>query len=126
MEIFNTIGPGHKEKAYGNAFEELLKRDIIPYEREKTLPLKMNEKIIGHYRPDFVIYGKIIIEFKSVLFIPEVFIKKLYQYLITSKYKLGFIVNFGAEELQIIRRVYEKKLDIAEKFAKSALDPINP
>ena len=126
MEIFNVLGPGHKEKIYGNAFEELLKRETIPYEREKTLPLTMEGKIVGYYKPDFVPYGKIIVEFKSILFIPQVFIKQLNQYLITSEYKLGFIVNFGANELEIIRRVYEKKLNPAAKSAKSALNPRDP
>ncbi|NQT49901.1 GxxExxY protein [Candidatus Kuenenbacteria bacterium] len=108
MEIYNTLGPGHKEKVYGNAFEELLKRESILYEREKTLHLMMEGKVVGYYKPDFVPFGKIIVEFKSVLFIPEVFIKKLYQYLTTSEYKLGFIVNFGAKNLEIVRRVHEK------------------
>ena len=112
MEIYNTLGPGHKENAYGNAFEELLKREIILYEREKQFSLIMEKKIVGYYKPDFVLYGKIIVEFKSVLFIPEVFVKKLYQYLTTSEYKLGFIVNFGAKSLEIVRRVHEKKLDV--------------
>lgn len=31
FNIYNEIGPGHKESVYGNAFEKLLEKDNVPY-----------------------------------------------------------------------------------------------
>ena len=112
MELYNKLGPGHKEVTYQNGFEELLKREGVPYSREFTLSLYLDGKKVGTYRPDFIVFEKIIIEFKSVEFMPDVFIKKVYQYLKSSEYKLAFIVNFGTTELQIIRRVYDEKRQV--------------
>ncbi|MFH0779383.1 MAG: GxxExxY protein [Parcubacteria group bacterium] len=108
MDLYNAIGPGHKETTYGNGFEEYLKRRDFAYEREKRLPILLDGKIIGWYVADFIVFDKIIVELKSVSFIPEVFIKKLNQYLKSSEYKLGFIVNFGAAKLEIIRQINER------------------
>ena len=123
MKIYNALGPVHKEVTYGNAFEELLKQEKIPYTREPVLSLFMDDKKVGNYRPDFIVYDVIIVEFKSVDIIPRVFIKKIYQYLKSSQYKLAFMVNFGTTELQIIRRVYDSKRAIPHEFA---CHPMNP
>lgn len=125
MKIYNTLGPGHKEITYGNAFEELLKREGVLYEREPTLVLSFGGKKVGTYRPDFIVYGKIIVEFKSLNFVPPVFAKKIYQYLKSSEHTLGFIVNFGAPELEIIRRVYDSKRHQSSSV-ESACNPYNP
>ncbi len=109
MEIYNKLGPGHKEIVYSNGFEELLKRKKINYIREPVLSLFLDNKKVGNYRPDFIVYQKIIIEFKSLPLIPQVFIKKIYQYIRSSEYKLAFIVNFGNTKLEIIRRIYDIK-----------------
>lgn len=109
MRIYNSLGPGHKEVVYGNAFEQTLKSNRILYIREPIIPLIFDGKKVGTYRPDFITFDKIIVEFKSLQFIPQVFIKKIYQYLKSSQHKLAFIVNFGTTELQIIRRIYDSK-----------------
>lgn len=38
---------------------------------------------------------------------PKVFEKQSYYYLKGSKYKLGYLVNFGADKLDIRRRIYD-------------------
>lgn len=121
MHIYNSLGPGHKEIVYGNAFEQTLKSNRIPYIREPIISLIFDGKKVGTYRPDFIVYGKIIVEFKSLNIIPQVFIKKLYQYLKSSQYKLAFIVNFGTTKLQIIRRIYDIK-----RNHKKTIPPFNP
>ncbi|MFH1522569.1 MAG: GxxExxY protein [Patescibacteria group bacterium] len=130
MRIYNQLGQGHKESVYGNAFEKLLKRFKIPYSREPVLNLMFEDEKMGTYRPDFIVWNKIIVEFKSLEFIPKVFIKKVYQYLITSGHQLAFIVNFGMPKLEIIRRIYDKNYDKTDyneshRSVKSDSNPLN-
>lgn len=111
MEIYNTLGPGLKESVYVKAFLSLLKKHKISFKHEPILNLYFNGEKVGVYRPDFIVFGKIIVEFKSMSMIPIVDKKKIFEYLKTSKFPLGFIVNFGAPQLQIIRRIYDRNTD---------------
>ena len=38
---------------------------------------------------------------------PNVFEKQLYYYLRGTEYKLGYLVNFGTEKLDMRRRIYD-------------------
>lgn len=108
FDIYNAIGPGHKESVYARAFEKLLEKNGVPYKQEPAFDLQFADENVGSYRPDFTAWDKIIIEFKSVDFIPKAFKKKLEQYLKISEFKLGFIVNFGTAPIEIVRRAHEK------------------
>ncbi|MBU1159758.1 GxxExxY protein [Patescibacteria group bacterium] len=121
MEIYNKLGPGLKESIYGNALEELFKKEGIQYKREPNMTVEFNGKKVGDYRPDFLVYDKIIIELKSVPQIPRTQIQRVYQYLRSSGHNLGFIVNFGCPRLQIIRRIY----DIGKLSVKSVANQFN-
>ena len=48
------------------------------------------------YKPDFTCYGKIIVEIKAVKELAKEHKAQLLNYLKVSRYKLGFLVNFGA------------------------------
>ena len=87
----------------------------ISFIENKKLPIKYAEIVIGTYQPDFIIEDKIIVEIKSVLQFPKVFEKQLYYYLRGTNYKLGYLVNFGAEKIQIKRRIYETVRETANK-----------
>ncbi|MDD3296358.1 MAG: GxxExxY protein [Candidatus Omnitrophica bacterium] len=104
-KVYNTLGPGHKEDIYHRALEIEFNNEGINFESEKRIKLEYEGKKIGTYQLDFAIEGKIVIEIKSVAFLPKVFEKQLYYYLRASGYKLGYLVNFGSDKLNIIRRV---------------------
>lgn len=45
---------------------------------------------------------------------PTVFEKQLYYYLKGSNYKLGYLLNFGSDKIDIRRRVYEALRNIRD------------
>lgn len=106
-EVYNQIGPAHKEQIYQKALALELKLKDIPFTDKKRIKVKYKDTEIGIYEPDFIIDDKIIIEIKSVLNMPTVFEKQLYYYLKGTAYKLGYLVNFGSDKLDIRRRVYD-------------------
>jgi len=79
----------------------------LPCEEGKRLSIVYKGYDVGIYVPDFIIEDKIIIEIKAILEMPSVFEKQLYYYLKGTKYKLGYLVNFGGSELDIKRRIYD-------------------
>lgn len=105
-KVYNTLDPGHKEDIYHNALEIEFKNKNIAFISKKRLNISYEGREIGIYQPDFIIGDKIIIEIKSVLIMPKVFEKQLYYYLkASSGYRLGYLVNFGSDRINIKRRV---------------------
>ena len=106
FKVYNTLGFGHKEIVYQRALEEEMKTQKVPYKKEENLPIIYENKKVADYRPDFVIDQKIILEVKALEFLPRKVATQLIYYLKGTNYKLGYLVNFGAPKLQIIRRVW--------------------
>lgn len=115
FNVYKTLGPYHKESVYANAlFSELEKRKI-PFTKEASIDVEYQQKKVGVYRPDFLIDNKIIVELKAAEFLPKNDEKQLsyYErsevsssayYLGGTRYRLGFLVNFGARHGVDIRR----------------------
>lgn len=74
--------------------------------KKKKIKIVYKGKEVGNYEPDFIIDEKVIIEIKAVDIMPKVFEKQLYSYLKATKYKIGILINFGSDKLDIRRRIY--------------------
>jgi GxxExxY protein len=105
-EVYNTLGPGYKEIVYHKALAIEFGLRGLKFEEKKKLEISYKGHKVGIYEPDFVIENKIIVEIKAVPEILKVYEKQLYYYLIGTNYQLGYLVNFGAEKLDIRRRIY--------------------
>ena len=106
-EVYNELGPAHKEQIYHNALRFAFEKAAINYKSKQRLEILFKEQIVGTYEPDFIIEDKIIVEIKSVLIIPSVFEQQLFYYLKGTQYNVGYLVNFGSEKIDIRRRVYD-------------------
>lgn len=104
-EVYNRLGPGHKEEIYRKALNKEFKLQNIQYETKKRLKIDYKGEVVGIYEPDFIIDNKIIIELKSVLLMPKVYEKQLFYYLKGAGYRLGYLVNFGSDKIDIRRRI---------------------
>ena len=106
FSVYNELGCGFLERVYQDALEVEFRLRNIPYEREKLIHVMYKGHPLGEpYRADFVCYGKIIVELKSVSKILDVHRAQIINYLKATKMKLGFLVNFGEENLKIERIV---------------------
>lgn len=106
FEVYNILGPGFKENIYHNALLDELEKSGLHYEEKKKIRIVYKNNEVGTYEPDFVIEGKVIVEIKSVEVMLKVFEKQLYSYLKATKYRVGILVNFGSDALDIRRRIY--------------------
>jgi len=107
-DVYNDLGPAHKEQVYHESLKVAFEQNNIVFNSKKRIPVLFRGIKVGIYEPDFVIDEKIIIEIKSVLNMPKVFENQLYYYLRGTTYKVGYLVNFGNEHLDIRRRVFDK------------------
>ena len=107
-DVYNELGPAHKEQVYHESLIVLFEEQRLGFDSKKRIAIKFKGKNVGIYEPDLVVEDKIIIEIKSVLNMPKVFENQLYYYLKGSNYKVGYLVNFGNEHIDIRRRVYDE------------------
>lgn len=105
--VWKELGSAYKESAYQKALILELGKRGIPSEKEKTLHVSYDGEVVGSYRPDFVIDAKVLLEVKALPFLPRVHRSQFWRYLKGSPYRVGFLVNFGGKELEIVRRVYD-------------------
>lgn len=106
FNVYNELGFGHKEQVYQKALSKEFEEIKLPYKREKSLEVKYKNEVVGRYRPDFVIGNRVILEVKSVEFMPKSYGLQLIHYLKTTGYQVGLLVNFGNPRLVIKRLVW--------------------
>jgi GxxExxY protein len=104
-KVYNALGPGHREDIYHKALEIEFKAQELQFVSKKKLKIKYADIEVGIYEPDFIVEDKIILEIKSVLLMPKVFELQLYHYLKGSDYRVGYIINFGSDKIDIRRRI---------------------
>ncbi len=99
FQAHNKHGKFLNEKQYGDALEELFKKDKIPYEREWHLPQSFEGEKSNRNIVDFIIDDKIIIELKAKRVITREDYLQMKRYLVSCNKKLGILVNFCQENL---------------------------
>jgi GxxExxY protein len=100
MKVHAELGAGFLESVYQEALEKQFIKDSIPYEREKVLKIKYDGKQLRKtFKADFVCYDKIIVELKAAPFIHNQNYLQTKNYLKTTKFELGLLVNFGEPSL---------------------------
>ena len=95
FKVHNTLGRFRNEKQYADALEEILKRNKIPYEREKYLPQSFGGEKSNRNIVDFIIDDKVILELKAKRIITREDYIQMKRYLVSYNKKLGILVNFG-------------------------------
>ena len=101
MEVHNELGNGFLEPIYQEALEEEFKIQNIPYEREKLLTVVYKgKKLNKEYYADFVCYGNIIVELKSVSMLSKPHKAQVLNYLNAANMDIGLLVIFGQTSLK--------------------------
>jgi len=109
MKVHRTLGPGFLEAVYEEALEKEFKNEKIPFEKQIKLNVFYgDEKLKKYYKADFICYEKIILEIKSVSFMPQTFQNQLKNYLVATKMELGMLINFGTPSL-MYKRILNSK-----------------
>lgn len=106
FNVYNALGFGHKEGVYQKALATELNNQGIHFDQEKSLKVLYRSSVVGMYRPDFVVEGKVLVELKAQEFIPKEHETQLLHYLKTTGFQLGFLVNFGAKRIDIRRKIW--------------------
>lgn len=105
FKIHQKLGPGFTEKIYEEAFVYELKKNKIDFIRQGLIKVKYDNIYLGEQRLDFIVENSIILELKSTSEIQDIHKDQLFSYLKTINKKLGLILNFAKNSLEIKRIV---------------------
>jgi GxxExxY protein len=111
FEVYNEKGCGFLEPVYQECLEIELGLQGIAFDAKKPLALEYKgEKLKKTYEPDFVCFGKIIVEIKAVSSLCDDHRAQLLNYLNATGKKVGLLVNFGHyPKLEYERFVHTQK-----------------
>ncbi len=107
MRVHRELGFGFLEAVYQEAFERELQIQTIPYNREVELPVFYRDvRLTTFYKADFVCFDTVIVELKALSNISGVEESQVLNYLKASGKNKGLLINFGANQLQYKRLVF--------------------
>ena len=103
--VYDELGSGFLESVYEKALMIELKDIGLKSESQKNLNVYYKEQLVGDFKVDIIVGGKIIIEIKAVSKLVAQHEAQLLNYLKATGVKIGLLVNFG-EKLEFKRRVF--------------------
>lgn len=102
FEVYNVLGFGMAEEVYHQSLEIELGLRQIPFVSKAALAVTYKGKeLTTAYRPDLLVFRKIVVELKAVSVLVSEHEAQLFNYLKVSKLNVGYLINFGdSKELQ--------------------------
>lgn len=96
FEIYKEKGCGFLEAAFQECLEMEFGDQGIPFVMQPKLQLSYKGRPLKQtYTPDFVCYGKIVVELKAVSALADEHRAQVYNYLRATGHRLGLLINFG-------------------------------
>ena len=92
--VYKVLGPGFSEKIYHNAMEVVLRKNGVPYETERIVPIVFEGHTIGNLRADLILNNKTVLELKSVKTVNDVMVTQAQNYLKLTGLPEAYLINF--------------------------------
>ncbi len=108
FDVWNAFGGAYKESVVGQALKRAFVKHGLDVECQKRIAVRYEGDVVGIYQPDFVVDERIVVEIKCKPALTAGDHRQFWQYLKGAEYRLGFLVNFGPERLEIRRIVYDR------------------
>ena len=96
FEVYKEKGCGFLEAVYQECLEIEFEIQELLFQSRSELQLTYKDRILKQkYIPDFICFGKIILEIKAVTKLSDEHRAQVHNYLKATGYKVGLLVNFG-------------------------------
>ena len=106
FEVYKVKGCGFLEAVFQECLELELQDRNIPFESQPLLSLEYKGRALRQvYQPDFLCFGKVILEIKAVTKLADEHRAQLHNYLHATRLKVGLLVNFGHYPLVQYERI---------------------
>ncbi|MBW6499634.1 MAG: GxxExxY protein [Bacteroidales bacterium] len=109
-DVYNELGYGFLEKVYQNALYLELKSRGFDVVAQKQITVFYKGQKVGEYYADMVVNEKVILELKANEYLLEKDEYQLINYLRSTEYEVGLLLNFGTEpefKRKIFQNIYK-------------------
>ena len=106
FEVHNDLGDGFLEKVYENALLMELRERGMAVTAQPEIPVRYKGKTIGVYNGDLLVARSVLVEIKALSALNSVHEQQILHYLKATGIKVGLLLNFGTQRLQIKRLVF--------------------
>lgn len=114
FEVHNRQGCGFLEAVYQECLAMEFAHQNVPFVAQPELPLSYRgQRLRQTYQPDFICYGKIIVEIKAVGQLIDQHSAQVINYLHAGGFELGILVNFGGHP-----KLEYKRLALSKDMAR--------
>lgn len=96
FEVYKQKGCGFTEPIYQECLQIELSLQGIPFVAQAALELEYKGRVLEQFfRPDFICYGKIVVEIKALEKLMDAHRAQSLNYLNATNFELALLVNFG-------------------------------
>lgn len=96
FEVYKEKGAGFTEPIYQECLEIELTLRGIPFQPQPEVNMQYKGRtLVKTFRPDFIVFGKIIVEIKALSALCDEHRAQIQNYLNATGMHLGLLVNFG-------------------------------
>lgn len=92
--VYQNLGSGFSERVYHNAMEVLLRKEGIPYETERIVPIEFYGHTIGNMRADLIVDKTLVVELKATKALNTAMATQTHKYLQLLNLREALLVNF--------------------------------
>lgn len=103
FEVFNILGPDHRESVYQKALEKEFASRKIDFTSQFKADLVYKDKVIGVQFLDFLVEGKIVVELKVGVYYRKKSFDQILDYLKSNNMRLGILALFSPTGLKYYR-----------------------
>lgn len=108
FDVHNEVGLGRREEAYHQACKLWFQEHGVPFASKPPHSLRLESQEAYVLVPDFVVWDQITVELKAVLRkVGQAEFVQIFDYLKCRQDRLGLLVNFGLDRVQVERLAYE-------------------
>lgn len=125
MLVHRNLGPGFLESVYRQAMLFELVRHGIVAEAERLLKVLYDGAVVGDFRADLFVEGKIVVELKATATLALAHEIQTVNYLTATRTEVGLLFNFGAPKLEFRRKHPHRHARYAPVNLRSA-PPVHP
>ena len=103
--VYNKMGFGFLESVYEKCLLIELKKEGLQMEFQKPIIVKYDDEIVGEFKADILVNDAVVVELKSVSQITKSHEVQLVNYLVATGKKVGLILNFSEQKVEVRRKV---------------------
>ncbi len=110
ISVHKGLGAGFLESVYHEALEKEFEIQKVNFDSKKKLQVYYNDAPLKRYFiADFICFDKIVVEIKAASFLHKDTETQTINYLKSTGYQIGLLINFGQPSLTWKRFINTKK-----------------